>query len=374
MTGRRSVGRIVVWVTLALAVAAGLVLVGRWSVPLNERPGFAPPAAMPILVSPRVGTVTDLIPLSAQVQFRSAVTVPLLTAQPDAFRHAVTAAPLQVGDEVEVGDLLGEINGIPVFAMRGAVPSFRAMYSGDRGVDVEQLTASLVRLGYLRTATKEVTPTVLTATERFLNDRGYRDLGGALAKHGIDGRLFAFVPALPATVAASQAAVGAIVDEGAAPTVTLIAGDPELVVAPARAGVELPAGVAISATCGSRTLAGELTDDRATWRASDEQGEGEAVPETGWVVDTHDADAETVGASCAATATVSQGDADTVWVPAAALFSAADGTPQLRIPNDDGAGFAAVAVETGAPVGGWVPLVDPPSTLTASTQLLAGDT
>ena len=62
----------------------------------------------------------------------------------------------------------------------------------------------------------------------------------------------------------------------------------------------------------------------------------------------------------------------TVWVPSSALFSAADGTPQLRV-QAEGAAFEVFDVETGAPAGGWVPVVDPPPTLTAATRLLAGD-
>ena len=70
--------------------------------------------------------------------------------------------------------------------------------------------------------------------------------------------------------------------------------------------------------------------------------------------------------------TVVHGDEDTVWVPSSALFSAADGTPQLRV-QAEGAAFEVFDVETGAPAGGWVPVVDPPPTLTAATRLLAGD-
>ena len=100
----------VAWVVVGLLAAAGLVLVGRWSVPLDERPGFAAPESMPVVVSPRVGPVTDVVAVNAQVQHRAATTVPLLTAQPDAFRQVVTAAPLETGDKVRVGDLLGEVN------------------------------------------------------------------------------------------------------------------------------------------------------------------------------------------------------------------------------------------------------------------------
>ncbi len=361
----------VAWVVVGLLAAAGLVLVGRWSVPLDERPGFAAPESMPVVVSPRVGPVTDVVAVNAQVQHRAATTVPLLTAQPDAFRQVVTAAPLETGDKVRVGDLLGEVNDVPVFAMSGRVPSFRVMYAGDRGVDVEQLAASLVKLGYLRSGAKSVTEPVLGAVERFLTDEGYAQLGGAVAKHGIDGRLFAFVPTLPATVADSEAAVGAAVGDGAPPVLTLVDGEPELVVAPPRAGVELPAGAAVSATCGSRTLEGELTDYRAPWATAAEI-EGEGAPEEGRIVDTLGDRAEALGASCAATAAVVHGDEDTVWVPSSALFSAADGTPQLRV-QAEGAAFEVFDVETGAPAGGWVPVVDPPPTLTAATRLLAGD-
>lgn len=372
MRRKRGRGAVVAWVVAGLLAAAGLVLVGRWSVPLDERPGFAAPEAMPVVVSPRVGPVTDVVALNAQVQYHGSTTVTLLTDQPDSFRQAITAAPLKAGDEVRVGDLLGEINGVPVFAMSGRVPSFRVMYAGDRGVDVEQLAASLVKLGYLRSGARSVTEPVLVAVDRFLTDEGYPQLGGAVAKHGIDGRLFAFLPSLPAVVAGTEVVRGAVVGDGAAPVVTLVDGEPEFVVAPPRAGVELPAGAAVSATCGSRTLEGELTDEHVPWVASEAEAEGEGAPKEGRIVETLDDRAEALGASCAATAAVAHGDEDTVWVPSSALFSAADGTPQVRV-QAEGAAFDVLAVETGAPAGGWVPVVDPPPTLTAATRLLAGD-
>ncbi len=115
---------------------------------------------------------------------------------------------------------------------------------------------------------------------------------------------------------------GAVVGDGAAPVVTLVDGEPEFVVAPPRAGVELPAGAAVSATCGSRTLEGELTDEHVPWVASEAEAEGEGAPKEGRIVETLDDRAEALGASCAATAAVAHGDEDTVWVPSSALRAA----------------------------------------------------
>jgi peptidoglycan hydrolase-like protein with peptidoglycan-binding domain len=51
--------------------------------------------------------------------------------------------------QVDVGEVLYAVAGVPVRAVEGAVPFYRDLSPGVRGVDVEQLQAALVELGYL---------------------------------------------------------------------------------------------------------------------------------------------------------------------------------------------------------------------------------
>ncbi|MFT3888100.1 MAG: hypothetical protein QM713_08070 [Arachnia sp.] len=371
-SGTRRLGRIVVGVVVAVTVGAGLVLVGRWSVPLKERPGFAAPTVMPIVVNPQLGPLIDMVSMAGQVHYPTQVVVPL-PPDDDAFRQVVTAAPLSVGDQVAEGDLIGAANERPVFVMKGTVPSFRVLREGDSGVDVRQLTKSLARLGYLYESRSTVTQGVLEAAYRFLVDRGYEGATDGLEENGLDTRMFAFVGTLPATVLSADVAVGMEMPEGTPATVTVGEGDPQLVVVAGDQGGVAPEGAAISATCGPVTVEGTLTDRKQPWRADPAaEGEGAEAPRLGLRVDTDGDLTEAVGASCAVTATSSVGDDDTVSVPASALFSGADGRTEVHI-QKDGVAFSPLVVQPGTPVGGWVPLLDPPPALTASTPLLAGE-
>lgn len=362
---------------LAVVVGLGLFAIGRWSVPLDQRPGFAAPTALPIVVSPKAGELALVTPLEAQVRHQTALSVPLPSSA-KGFRQVVTAAPLRPGDQVELGDLLGAVNETPVFALRGAVASFRVLHPGDTGVDVRQLAQSLKDLGYLASSTKTLTDDVISATARFLTERGYPGLAADIGKRGVDTRMFAFVGQLPATVIATDVVAGGELRGSDGRTLTLGAGNAELVVAPAQGGVDLQTGATVSANCGSQSFDGTLTSAQTAWlrpaRAEDSGPStgDEAGPATGWVVDV-DADiSPALGLPCAATATTYQGDTASISVPAAAIFSLADGTTQLHL-QTQGSSFTALTVQTGPPAGGWVPLVNPPPELTKDSRLLAGD-
>lgn len=61
----------------------------------------------------------------------------------------LTAAPLKLDDTVTDGTLLGEINGGPVFAVKGAFPLYRDLKLKDSGPDARMLNDALVRAGHL---------------------------------------------------------------------------------------------------------------------------------------------------------------------------------------------------------------------------------
>lgn len=60
----------------------------------------------------------------------------------------VTKAPKKPGTEVEAGQVLVEISGRPVFALKGRVPVYRDLKPGSTGDDVTQLQSALAELGH----------------------------------------------------------------------------------------------------------------------------------------------------------------------------------------------------------------------------------
>jgi peptidoglycan hydrolase-like protein with peptidoglycan-binding domain len=59
----------------------------------------------------------------------------------------VTGVP-KAGHQFHAGQVLYEVNGQPVIFLKGSIPVFRDLKQGDKGADVKQLNAALVKLGY----------------------------------------------------------------------------------------------------------------------------------------------------------------------------------------------------------------------------------
>ncbi|GGK67921.1 hypothetical protein Ppa06_28960 [Planomonospora parontospora subsp. parontospora] len=83
----------------------------------------------------------------------------------------VTRAPRP--GAVREGSVLMEVNGRPVFALRGRVPMHRTMAPGTRGRDVGQLQAALRRLGFAAPATGVFDRSTAAAVRRWYGGRGY---------------------------------------------------------------------------------------------------------------------------------------------------------------------------------------------------------
>ncbi|MEB8344123.1 efflux RND transporter periplasmic adaptor subunit [Streptomyces endophyticus] len=60
----------------------------------------------------------------------------------------VTKAPKPVGTRIRAGQVLTEISGRPVFALKGKVPVYRDLKPGSKGADVAQLQGALAGLGH----------------------------------------------------------------------------------------------------------------------------------------------------------------------------------------------------------------------------------
>jgi len=363
-----------------VVVGAGLFAVGRWSVPVGDRPGFAAPDVAPVIANPQIGPVEVVTALSAKIQYQDTVTV-LPSAVDGAYRQVITSAPLQRGDAVALGDQVVSVAAAPVFALKGTVPSFRVMVLGDSGPDVTQLADSLTELGYLARPPKTMTSAVVAATARFLADRSVAVPVDTLMSTGIDGRMFAFIPDFPAIVIDTDLLAGTDLDTTKNGLI-LGQGAIELVVAPSQNNINLLPGTSVSATCDAVTITGKTTSTTRVWQAAaastatsldaSAQTDGRATLATGYVVSTA-ADLSTLlKATCTATATAGQGGATMITVPAAAIFTSTDGTSNLHI-QTRGTEFRTVPIQLGSSISGWVQLVNPPRELTATTPLIVGD-
>jgi peptidoglycan hydrolase-like protein with peptidoglycan-binding domain len=119
--------------------------------------------------------------LSAMVSHYGTLTY---RARPDGLPYAVfdrargtyTELPSS-GDRVECGDVLYRVNDEPVVLLCGSTPAYRSLSQGDRGRDVAELNANLVRLGYANRAqidpsSARFTPATASALERLQSALG----------------------------------------------------------------------------------------------------------------------------------------------------------------------------------------------------------
>ncbi|WP_083501992.1 peptidoglycan-binding protein [Sphaerimonospora mesophila] len=84
----------------------------------------------------------------------------------------VTRAPRP--GRLKEGQVLMEVNGRPVFVLRGKVPMHRTMTPGVNGADVRQLQAALRRLGIKAPTTGVFDQATITAVERWYAKNGYQ--------------------------------------------------------------------------------------------------------------------------------------------------------------------------------------------------------
>lgn len=62
----------------------------------------------------------------------------------------ITALRKAAGDELAAGEVIAEVSGRPLFALRGGTPAFRDLRPGSQGADVRMLQEALAELGFPR--------------------------------------------------------------------------------------------------------------------------------------------------------------------------------------------------------------------------------
>lgn len=138
-------------VVLALvmsAAGAGWIVGGRVRSPAAAAAERRAPLASPIVVPVEKRALSDDLTRRGTVRFDNPT--PLSLAGPvggESGPQVVTKVPT-AGDEAAEGAIVLEVNGRPVFALRGAQPTYRSLTPGAKGRDVQRLEEALARLGF----------------------------------------------------------------------------------------------------------------------------------------------------------------------------------------------------------------------------------
>jgi Putative peptidoglycan binding domain len=111
-----------------------------------------------------------------------------------------------VGDTIRNGEQLAELDGEPLFVLRGSVPAWRDLVPGESGPDVAELQDALASLGYYDGG--DTAGYFGAATEDAVS-LYYEHLGyTAPSSGGVPATDVVFLPSLPASVVAVNGAAG----------------------------------------------------------------------------------------------------------------------------------------------------------------------
>ncbi len=159
--------------------------------------------AQPVYAKVERRVVTSSLRVEASVETSWTVEVALAGGS---FEARVATRPLpRVGDRLEVGSVIAEIDDRPTILMPGAVGLYRELTEGDRGPDVERLQQALNDLGYPIEVDGIFGAETAEALGDLYTDRGYD--APTAAPHGGEGSSGGppgegAVPATGSTVAA----------------------------------------------------------------------------------------------------------------------------------------------------------------------------
>jgi peptidoglycan hydrolase-like protein with peptidoglycan-binding domain len=118
----------------------------------------------------------------------------------------ISKLEVAAGDTIKNGEQLAEIDGEPLFVLKGAVPAWRDLTPGESGPDVTELQNALTSLGYYYGGD---TPGYFGSATESAVSLYYTHLGyTAPSSGGVPESDVVFLPSLPATVVAVNGTVG----------------------------------------------------------------------------------------------------------------------------------------------------------------------
>ncbi len=166
--------RMLLGLVAAVAIAAataGWLAGQRIKSPAEVAAATSPPEPSLIAVPIELRTLSQNVVIRGTVTPKGETSLVALSTTGSG---VVTRLPKGPGDSIQEGDVLAEIAGRPVIALRGRLPAFRNLIPGLQGPEVSQLEAALVRLGYSPGAVDDTfTADTAAAVELLYQDRGY---------------------------------------------------------------------------------------------------------------------------------------------------------------------------------------------------------
>ncbi|MEW1846950.1 peptidoglycan-binding protein [Nonomuraea angiospora] len=165
---------------LLAGVVAGVVIIAGagWAVgsrlrsPADEAARRAAPRASLVTAAVERRKLVSTVVVSGTLEYGSPLPVSLAGAVGGTSeQQRATRAPRQ--GRLTEGAVFLEVNGRPVFALRGSVPMHRTIAPGSKGDDVKQLQRALRRLGYGGPVSGVFDQATIAAVTRMYTKKGY---------------------------------------------------------------------------------------------------------------------------------------------------------------------------------------------------------
>ncbi|MEV3980407.1 peptidoglycan-binding protein [Nonomuraea sp. NPDC049758] len=199
---------------LAAVVLAGVVLVALagWAVstrlrsPADEASRRAAPTPSLVTAAVERRRLVSTVVVNGTLEYGSPLPVGLAGAVGGASElQRATRAPRP--GRIAEGGVLMEVNGRPVFVLRGSVPMHRTITPGSEGADVTQLQRALRRLGHRAPSTGVFDRATVAALTRLYAAKGYQAQRPTLADRQTYETLRKAVRTAKETLAAEQQAL-----------------------------------------------------------------------------------------------------------------------------------------------------------------------
>nr|WP_055509317.1 peptidoglycan-binding protein [Nonomuraea pusilla] len=157
---------------VVLAAGAGWAVSTRLRSPADEAARRAAPPASLVTAAVERRKLVSTIVVSGTLEYGSPLPISLAgVVGGTSETQRATRAPRP--GRLREGAVLMEVNGRPVFALRGSVPMHRTIAPGAKGDDVRQLQRALRRLGYGAPVTGVFDRATIAAVTRMYAKKGY---------------------------------------------------------------------------------------------------------------------------------------------------------------------------------------------------------
>jgi hypothetical protein len=278
----------------------------------------------------------------------------------------VTADVVRVGARLRNGGVVAQVAGRPVFAFAGQTPMYRSLASGDTGPDVAQLQRDLAGIGYTVTDTAGTYgPSTSAALAELYHNSNYAP-PASMPTPGAGRKAprlivepqseIVFLPKLPATVASTKEHVGKAIGS---PAVTLTYGSVVVDATLSTAqGYLIEPGDDATVKLGSHLLVGVVRSVKRSVRAREASAK---IALRGVAAHAH------IGSQVTVSINAQSSTARTLAVPIGALYASGSGSAYVIL---DVHGHRHLPVNVGQSIGGYVPIVNPPSGLLPGTKLV----